>query len=123
MNRSIIVKRDLSNFSEIKENLKYWLTQDPQARIEAVEFLRKQYHGNLPKPSLLIRISTANADSALSAVSDSVGPAQRTVKYASHGLDRLPRIQSRLDVLVTKSDKKPGLVFKDLFVLLIQTRS
>ncbi|MBI1883328.1 MAG: hypothetical protein HYS08_03875 [Chlamydiae bacterium] len=41
-------------------------------------------------------ISAASADSASSLRADSVGHAQHTVKYASHGLGRLPRIQSGL---------------------------
>ncbi|MBI1882825.1 MAG: Fic family protein [Chlamydiae bacterium] len=54
-------------------------------------------------------ISAASADSASSASSDSVGHAQHTAKYASHGLGRLPRIQSGLGALATKSDEKCGL--------------
>lgn len=54
------------------------------------------------------QISTASADSASSASSDLVGHAQHTVKYASHDLSRLPRIQSGLDTLVAKSDEKYG---------------
>ncbi len=44
MNRSIILRR------------KYWLAQNPQARIEAVEFLRKQHHGNLLRLQRVVRI-------------------------------------------------------------------
>ncbi|MBI1871188.1 MAG: tRNA (adenosine(37)-N6)-dimethylallyltransferase MiaA [Chlamydiae bacterium] len=54
-------------------------------------------------------ISTQSANSASSASSDSVGPAQRTVEYASQGLGRPPCIQSGLDGLATKSDEKSGL--------------
>ncbi|MBI3266869.1 MAG: hypothetical protein HYZ67_07450, partial [Chlamydiae bacterium] len=54
-------------------------------------------------------ISTTTANSASSASSDSVGHAQHTVKYASHGLGRLPRIQGGLGGLATKSDEKCGL--------------
>ncbi|MBI1882919.1 MAG: hypothetical protein HYS08_01770 [Chlamydiae bacterium] len=56
-------------------------------------------------------ISTTTANSASSALSDSVGHAQHTVKYASHGLGRLPRIQGGLGGLATKSDEKCGLIF------------
>jgi hypothetical protein len=32
--------------SSQKDDLKYWLGKTPDERIEAVETLRKQYHGN-----------------------------------------------------------------------------
>ncbi|MBI1884259.1 MAG: cobalamin-binding protein [Chlamydiae bacterium] len=54
-------------------------------------------------------ISAASANSASSASSDSVSHARRTVKYASHDLGRLPRIQGRIGALATKSDEKCGL--------------
>jgi hypothetical protein len=37
-------KRDLKKVSSIKEDLAYWLSKTPQERIEAIEFLRGQYH-------------------------------------------------------------------------------
>ncbi|MBI1882971.1 MAG: CPBP family intramembrane metalloprotease [Chlamydiae bacterium] len=55
-------------------------------------------------------ISATSADSASSLRADSVGHAQHAVKYASHGLGRLPRIQRRTQAfLATKSDEKCGL--------------
>ena len=32
--------------SVIKDDLKYWLSRPSQERIEAVEILRRQFHGN-----------------------------------------------------------------------------
>ncbi|MBI1871342.1 MAG: hypothetical protein HYS07_09140, partial [Chlamydiae bacterium] len=94
--------------------------------LKAARIPEKFYHvvfGNIIRPNDLARdvqekyslarishhISTASADSASSASSDSVGHTQHTAKYASYGLGRLPRIQSGLDALVTKSDEKCGL--------------
>ena len=37
---------DLKKDSSIKEDLLYWLSKTPEERIEAIEFLRRQYHGN-----------------------------------------------------------------------------
>ncbi|MBI1883853.1 MAG: nucleotidyltransferase family protein [Chlamydiae bacterium] len=55
-------------------------------------------------------ISAASADSASSLRADLVGHAQHTVKYASHGLGRLPRIQGGLRrSSPTKFDEKCGL--------------
>ncbi|MBI1883697.1 MAG: hypothetical protein HYS08_05785 [Chlamydiae bacterium] len=64
---------------------------------------------NPPLTRISHHISAASVKSASSASSDSVGHAQHTAKYASHGLGRLPRIQGRLDALATKSDEKCGL--------------
>ena len=46
MIKKVVKKRNLNNFSEVKENLAYWLSRTPEERIEAVEILRKQYYGN-----------------------------------------------------------------------------
>ncbi len=43
--KKIIKKANLSRFSEVKENLKYWLSLLPEERISAVESLRRQSYG------------------------------------------------------------------------------
>jgi hypothetical protein len=44
---SKVVKiKKLSSKSTQSEDLAYWLTQTPEKRIEAVEILRKQFHGS-----------------------------------------------------------------------------
>ena len=43
--KKIIRKANLSGFSEVKENLKYWLSLSPEERISAVESLRRQSYG------------------------------------------------------------------------------
>jgi len=48
MIEKVVKKARLREFSEIKENLEYWLSKSPSERVEAVEILRKQAHGNLP---------------------------------------------------------------------------
>jgi hypothetical protein len=42
----VINKRDLHGFSSIKEDLTYWLSKTPEERVEAVDYLRKQYYGS-----------------------------------------------------------------------------
>ena len=42
----IVKKLDLEKDSSIKEDLAYWLSKEPQDRIAAIEFLRRQYHGS-----------------------------------------------------------------------------
>jgi len=46
MIRKVVNKRDLRNFSSIKEDLSYWLSKTPEERVAAVDYLRKQYHGS-----------------------------------------------------------------------------
>ena len=45
MIEKVIRKASLEDFSEIRENLIYWLSKTPDARVAAVEHLRRQYHG------------------------------------------------------------------------------
>jgi len=42
----VVWKRNLKDFSEIEENLVYWLSRTAEERVSAVEFLRKQLHGS-----------------------------------------------------------------------------
>lgn len=42
----VIKKNNLEKYSEINDNLSYWLSKSFQERILAVEFLRKQLYGN-----------------------------------------------------------------------------
>ena len=41
-----VKKLDLKKDSSIKEDLDYWLSKNPNERIAAIEFLRRQYHGS-----------------------------------------------------------------------------
>lgn len=46
MIQKVVNKRDLRNFSSIKENLYYWLNKTPEERVAAVDSLRKHYRGS-----------------------------------------------------------------------------
>ena len=46
MIRKVIKKANLRDFSEVKENLSYWLSKTPEERVEAVEYLRRTLHGS-----------------------------------------------------------------------------
>ena len=46
MIEKVVRKKNMQGFSEIKENLAYWLSKTPGERIAAVEHLRRQSHGN-----------------------------------------------------------------------------
>lgn len=46
MIEKVVRKFDLKTFSEIGQNLEYWLSRSPSERVEAVEKIRKATHGN-----------------------------------------------------------------------------
>jgi hypothetical protein len=46
MIKKVVRKRSLQDFSEVKENLAYWLSKTPDERIAEVDRLRRQYHGS-----------------------------------------------------------------------------
>jgi hypothetical protein len=46
MIEKIVRKGKMSDISEIKDNLAYWLSKTPEERIEAVELLRRELHGS-----------------------------------------------------------------------------
>ena len=46
MIRKAVDKHDLNNFSEIRQNLEYWLSRPPEERLAAVDALRRQYYGD-----------------------------------------------------------------------------
>jgi hypothetical protein len=54
MIRKIVKKHDLDNFSEIRQNLEYWLSRPPEERLAAVDALRRQYYGD---PQRLQRVA------------------------------------------------------------------
>ena len=56
MIRKIIKKHDLDNFSEIKENLEYWLSRPPEERLAAVDALRRQYYGESHRLQRVARV-------------------------------------------------------------------
>jgi hypothetical protein len=41
----VVQKRKLQDFSEVKENLAYWLSKTSDERVSAVEYLRRQLDG------------------------------------------------------------------------------
>ena len=52
----IIQIKSLKDHNETQANLKYWLTRNPKERLEAVEFLRRQLHGNTARLQRVLRI-------------------------------------------------------------------
>lgn len=51
------VKREkLEDFSEIKENLAYWLSRKPDERVAALEQLRRQHNGSAARLQRTARV-------------------------------------------------------------------
>ena len=46
MIQKVVHKGNLKERSEIRENLAYWLSRTPEERVEAVELLWRERHGN-----------------------------------------------------------------------------
>jgi hypothetical protein len=46
MIRKTVQKQYLENFSEIRQNLEYWLSRPPEERLAAVDALRREYYGD-----------------------------------------------------------------------------
>ncbi len=46
MIKKVVKKARLGDFSEIRENLAYWLSKTPEERVGAVEYMRRTLHGS-----------------------------------------------------------------------------
>lgn len=46
MIEKVVRKENLKDFSEVKENLAYWLSRKPEERVAALEQLRRQHNGS-----------------------------------------------------------------------------
>lgn len=57
MIKKTVRRRRLGEYSEIKENLEYWLSRPPEERIEAVAQLSREQYGSarLQRVARLIR--------------------------------------------------------------------
>ena len=58
MIKKIVNKQSLEEYRKysIKNDLNYWLSKLPSERIAAVDYLRKQYHGNTIRLQRTVRI-------------------------------------------------------------------
>jgi len=56
MNKKAVSIHRLDPFSEIKQNLEYWLSRPSDERIEAVEILRRQVYGNTERLQRVARV-------------------------------------------------------------------
>ena len=56
MNRKIASLHRLEGFSEIKQNLQYWLSRPASERLGAVDYLRRQVHGGTGKLQRVVKV-------------------------------------------------------------------
>jgi len=56
MIQKIVKIRDIDDPASIKDDLAYWLSKDPEERLAAVEFIRRQYHGNTARLQRTARV-------------------------------------------------------------------
>jgi hypothetical protein len=56
MIKKTVAKYRMDSFSEIRQNLQYWLKKTPQERLSAVEFLRSQIYGNTKRLQRTARV-------------------------------------------------------------------
>ena len=60
MQKQIVKVRKLKEYDEIKDNLQYWLSRPTAERVDAVDHLRNQLHGNsirLQRTARIIQLS------------------------------------------------------------------
>lgn len=54
---SKVVKiKDLKDQNAISDDLKYWLEKSPEERVAAVDYLRKQLHGDSARLQRIVRV-------------------------------------------------------------------
>jgi len=56
MIEKVVRKAKLQDFSEVRENLAFWLTRTPRERVGAVERIREERHGNAERLQRTARV-------------------------------------------------------------------
>jgi hypothetical protein len=56
MIKKTVAKYRMDSFSEIRQNLQYWLAKSPQERLAAVDSLRSQRYGNTERLQRIARV-------------------------------------------------------------------
>jgi hypothetical protein len=60
MIKKIVKKSRMDDISSDRDDLAYWLSKSPEDRVSAVEYLRRQHHGNtarLQRSARIIQLS------------------------------------------------------------------
>ncbi len=56
MIQKIVKIKNLNDKDLISDDLKYWLSKSPEERVETVDYLRKQFHGNSERLQRVVRV-------------------------------------------------------------------
>jgi hypothetical protein len=56
MMQKVVRKMNLRDFSEVKDNLAYWLSKTPEERVGALEYLRRQQNGSSARLQRFARV-------------------------------------------------------------------
>ena len=56
MIKKVVTIKNLDDKNLIFEDLKYWLSKSPKERIAAVEYLRRQFHGDTARLQRVARV-------------------------------------------------------------------
>ncbi len=60
MIKKVLTKRSLDDSSSVEDDLAYWSGKEPEERVEAVDYLRRQYNGStsrLQRTAQVIQLS------------------------------------------------------------------
>ncbi len=60
MIQKVVRKANLGDFSEVRDNLSYWLSKQPEERVESVEYLRRMHHGSSARLQSLLALFNAH---------------------------------------------------------------
>ncbi len=58
MIRKVVQKHHMDDYSEIRQNLEYWLSRPPEERIAAVEELRREVYRDSHRLQRVVRVMT-----------------------------------------------------------------
>lgn len=56
MIKKVVKKCNLNDLLSPEADLAYWLSKSPQERIEAVEILRRQFHGSTARLQRVVKV-------------------------------------------------------------------
>ena len=52
----VVKVKNLIDKDQILDDLKYWLSKSPEERVEAVDYLRNQFHGSSERLQRVVRV-------------------------------------------------------------------
>ena len=56
MIKKVVRIKNINDKEMIQDDLKYWLSKSPEERAAAVDYLRKQFHGNSARLQRVVKV-------------------------------------------------------------------